>query len=174
MSDQYLGEIRMFGGNFAPSGWQLCNGQLLPINQYTALFSILGVTYGGNGTTNFALPNMQGRIPIHQGTGLNLTPYVLGEQTGVESVVLLPNQMPMHTHLVSASATATAASPSAAMPASFPGRTPTDIYAATSDGTKMNPNMLSLAGGNLPVPLIQPILCVTFIIAMTGIYPSRN
>src|SRR5665213_445536 len=106
MSQPFLGEIRMFGGNFAPRGWQLCNGQLLAISQYSALFSILGTTYGGNGTTTFGLPNFQGTVPISQGRAPSGTTYVLGETSGTENVTLLSNQMPMHNHLVSVSAQA--------------------------------------------------------------------
>src|SRR5438270_2669849 len=98
MSEPFLGEIRMFGGNFAPRGWSLCNGQLLPIAQNTALFSLLGTTYGGNGQTTFALPDLRGRVPLHWGQGPGLSNYDLGEQTGTESVTLLSTQMPAHSH----------------------------------------------------------------------------
>jgi microcystin-dependent protein len=174
MATPYIGEIRLFGGGFAPRDWALCNGQLLSISSNTALFSLLGTTYGGDGVQTFALPNMQSRSPVHWGTGVNLTPYVIGEVAGVEQVGLNSTQMPQHTHLVAASLTATSAAPAGAVPASFPGRTPTDIYAATSDGTVMNQAMVSQAGGNVPFSIIQPVLCITFIIALNGIFPSRN
>jgi microcystin-dependent protein len=103
MSEPFLGEIRMVGWNFAANGWALCNGQLMSINQYQALFALLGTTYGGNGTTTFALPNLQGRVPIHQGTGLGLSPYTIGESSGSENITLLANQMPAHNHLMGVS-----------------------------------------------------------------------
>ena len=179
MSDPYIGEIRMFGGNFAPTGWMLCNGQLLPITQYTALFSILGTTFGGDGRTTFGLPNLQGRVPIHWGTGAGLSSYVLGEEGGVENTTLLSNQMPLHTHLVNASSTAPArggSSPANAYPSApavTPNTTVVEAYSPTANAT-MNPAMIGTAGGSVPFPILQPFLCVTFIIAFNGIFPTRN
>ena len=102
MSEPFLGEIRMFGGNFAPSGWAMCNGQILPIAQNAALFSILGTSFGGNGTSTFGLPDLRGRAPVHQGQGPGLTTYILGELTGSENVTILQTQMPIHNHMVNA------------------------------------------------------------------------
>jgi microcystin-dependent protein len=167
----FLGEIRMFGFNFAPRGWALANGQIMPISQNTALFSLLGTTYGGNGTSTFALPDLQGRIPIHQGSGAGLSPYVIGEEGGSESVTLLASQMPTHNHPVQASSSpATTTRPHGAVPA----RTGADAYATTSDGTVMNASMIGNAGSDLPVSIIQPFLTVNFCIALAGIFPSRN
>src|ERR1700712_5433026 len=104
--DNFLGEIRMFGGNFNPRGWQLCNGQLLAVSTNSALFSILGTQFGGNGTTTFGLPDLRGRVPVHQGSGPGLSPYVIGEATGTENVTLLSTQMPAHNHLVKAASAA--------------------------------------------------------------------
>jgi|SRR6185437_1830040 microcystin-dependent protein len=178
MSDQYLGEIRMFGGNFAPVGWALCNGQLLSISQNAALFSILGTTFGGDGVQNFGLPDLRGRAPLHWGQGTGLSNYVLGEQTGTENVTLLQNQMPMHTHQVQASttngssSTAQNAVPATAAPARGQSSGP-DIY-GTAVNTTMNPQMISASGGSQPHENMQPSLCVSFIIALQGIYPSRS
>ena len=174
MSNPYLGEIRMFAGNFAPSGWQFCNGQLLSISQYSALFAILGTTYGGNGTTNFALPNLQGRVAIHWGNGAGLSPYVIGQQAGVENVTLLATQMPVHNHSVNAVASGgNSATPASALPAIESTGTSLD-YSTAAAGTTMNPAMVGNAGGGQPHTNVQPYLAVSFIIAMAGIFPSRN
>jgi microcystin-dependent protein len=174
MSEPLLGEIRMFTGNFAPQGWAMCNGQLLPINQYQAVFSILGTTYGGNGTSNFALPDLRGRVPIHLGQGPGLSPYIQGQSGGVENVTLLSSQMPVHNHLVNAVASGgNQPSPSGNLPAIESTGTSLDYSNAVANG-QMNPAMISNAGGGLPVPNVQPYLCINFIIALQGIYPSRN
>jgi microcystin-dependent protein len=173
MSEPFLGEIRMFGGNFAPRGWALCNGQILPIAQNTALFSLLGTTYGGNGQTTFALPNLQGRVPIHFGQGPGLSPYTLGQSSGSENVTLLTSQLPAHNHTINATQSATTNDPSGAVPANE-AASRTMIYGGAPDGTVMNPSMCGTTGGNQPVPILQPYLCVNFIIALEGIYPSRS
>jgi microcystin-dependent protein len=171
MSEQYLGEIRMFAGNFAINGWAMCNGQIMSIAQYTALFSILGTTYGGNGTQTFALPDLRGRVAIHQGTGLGLSTYVTGEQVGTETVTLTAGQMAAHTHPVNANTGGNLTSPVG----NFPGNEaiPIKIYSATG-GAVMNPAVVSQNSGGQPHANIQPSLCVTFLIALTGIFPSRN
>lgn len=177
MSTPILGEIRMFAGNFAPRGWALCNGQLMAISQNTALFSILGTTYGGNGQTTFALPDLRGRVPVHAGQGPGLSPYVLGEQTGTENVTLLSTQMPTHTHLVNASTNgADQGSPAAAiLAAPLDGSgSPTAGYTKTAANTQMAPTAIGMAGGNQPFSVLQPLTCVNFIIALEGIFPSRN
>jgi microcystin-dependent protein len=173
MAEPYLGEIRMFGGNFAPNGWALCNGQLLSISQNTALFSLLGTTYGGDGVSNFALPNLQGRVPIHAGQGAGLSPYTQGQSSGSENVTLIVNQMPVHNHAVSAvtGTQGTTSHPNGQFLASSGAAT---IYNNSSPDSAMSPAMIQNAGGNQPHSNIQPYLCVTFIIAMQGIYPSRN
>ena len=174
MSEPFLGEIKMFGGNFAPSGYALCNGQLLPISQNAALFSILGTTFGGNGTTTFALPNLQGRVPVHMGQGPGLSPYVLGEQTGVENVTLLYNNMPIHNHTVNAvTGGGNSASPTSNLPAVESTGTSLD-YSNAAEGGQMNANALTSAGNSQPFSVIQPYVAVTFIIALQGIFPSRN
>lgn len=172
MSEPFLGEIIMFGGNFAPRGWAFCSGQLLSIAQNTALFSILGTTYGGNGTTTFALPDLRGRVPIHPGQGPGLSSYVLGEAAGVENVTLLTTQMPAHTHVLTSNASTAAATdtlPTGNFLAS-------DNQYTNASNTQMNANAVAIAptGGSQPHTNIQPFLCVNFIIALEGIFPSRN
>jgi microcystin-dependent protein len=174
MSEPFLGEIRMTGWNFASRGWALCNGQLMSIAQNTALFSLLGTTYGGDGITTFALPNLQGRVPIHQGQGPGLTNRTIGEVGGAESVTLLQTQMPAHNHLVSASQSADGTSPGNSFPGNDSRGTPLNVYNSTSDGTVMNPAMISSSGGNQPHDNMQPYLCVSFMIALEGIFPSRS
>lgn len=171
MSEPFLGEIRMAGFNFAPRGWAFCNGQLLSIAQNTALFSLLGTTFGGNGQTTFALPNLQGRVPMHWGNGPGLTPRVIGEQSGVESVTLITAQMPIHNHTINGTTDdGTAKSPSG----NAPSGTASPVYANTNVATPMSPQMCGPAGGNQPHENMQPYLAVTFIIALEGIFPSRN
>jgi microcystin-dependent protein len=171
--DQYLGEIRNFGFNFPPKGWAICAGQLLSIQANSALFSLLGTYYGGNGTTNFALPDLRSRVPINQGQGHGLTPRTIGEIAGEEAHTLITQEMPMHNHMVSANASADSATPAATFPAND-SRSPSNIYNTTSDGTLMNQAMIGRTGGNLPHNNIEPYLGSNFCIALTGIYPSRS
>ncbi len=169
MAETYIGEIRMFAGNFAIFGWALCDGQLLPIAQNTALFSVIGTFYGGNGTSTFALPDLRGRAPIHQGSGTGLSPYVVGENGGVENVTLLDAEMPIHSHGVNAaSAARTSSSPAGGVPAGG------GYYTGASDGTEMSPAMIGQAGGNVPHTNLQPFLAVTFLIALVGSFPTRS
>lgn len=174
MSSPFLGEIRIFAGNFAPVGWAFCNGQILPISQYTALFSLLGTTYGGNGTSNFALPNLQGLAPMHAGQGPGLTLRDLGEVGGTPTVTLLTAELPQHTH------TYTAGSGSRGNVNTTPGNVNSDaafqtnIYGTSTDGTIMNPSMLTPMPASQPHENMQPYLVLNFIIAMSGIYPARN
>jgi len=179
MSDQYLGEIRMVGFNFAPVGWALCNGQTLSISQYTALFSLLGTTYGGNGTTTFALPNLQGRVPIHQGSGSGLSPYVIGQSGGAETVTLTQQQIAAHNHTISVNnQNGSQSDPTNAILAvgNTGGRSPTvnNNYTTAAGTGTLAPAAVSQAGGNQPHTNIQPYLTVNFIIALTGIFPSRS
>jgi microcystin-dependent protein len=174
--NNFLGEIKIFAGNFAPTGWALCDGSLLPISQNTALFSLLGTTYGGNGTTTFALPDLRGRFPMHPGTGANLTPRNLGDVGGQETVTLTAAQMPVHTHTASVAADSTVATTDQPQSA-FPGR---NASATPSYGKTVNAAMassavvLAPAGGGQAHPNMPPFECVNFIIALQGIFPSRN
>jgi microcystin-dependent protein len=172
VSEPFLGEIRMFGFNFAPVGWALCHGQLLPISENTALFSLLGTTYGGDGMTTFALPNLQSRVPVHQGQGAGLSAYVAGQAGGTETVTLAVTQMPGHTHPVKASSSgALADRPEGRVLA----RSGSHIYSHEPDAsTVMSAKMLGGAGEGEPHDNIQPYLVVNFCIALTGIFPSRS
>ena len=187
MSEPFLGEIRMVGFNFAPVGWFLCNGQILPISQYTALFSLLGTTFGGNGTSNFALPNLQGRVPVCVGSGAGLAPFVWGQMGGAASVSILTNNLPAHTHPVTppvSNANATASSPVNGYPAvdvttitgGQRGETAATMsYAAASaSGQNAASYQTGAAGGGVPINTEPPYLAVYFIIAYTGIFPSRG
>jgi microcystin-dependent protein len=171
MANPFLGEIRIMPYNFAPQGWAFCDGQVLAISQFTALFSLLGTTYGGNGTSNFALPDLRGRVAISSGQGPGLSPYNIGQVGGVENVTLTSNTMPQHSHQVVANnGPGDATRPAGAVPA----RTGTSNYASAPDGTAMNAGMLSAAGGGQPHSNLQPYLVLNFCIAMQGIFPSRN
>jgi microcystin-dependent protein len=171
MTDPFIGEIRGFGGNFAPRGWSLCQGQPLSIAQNSALFSILGTTYGGDGVTTFALPDLRGRVPIQQGTGPGLSNYALGQQTGTETVTLNTTQMPSHNHALLASGEdAGNKNPSGQVLAT----TTTPAYVATPIDVVMNPLAINNTGGNQPHNNLQPLLAINFIIALVGIFPSRN
>lgn len=178
MSDYFLGEIRMFGGNFAIQNWAFCNGQLMSINQNTALFSLLGTTYGGNGIQTFALPDLQGRVPMGQGNGPGLTPRTIGEVGGTELVTLSINQIPLHSHTFSATASdATISDVGSAVLTGKPTLLNAHLYAVPGTAgtpTMLAPTVVGLTGGNLAHDNIMPSLCLTFIIALTGIFPSRN
>ena len=174
MSDPYIGEIRMFAGNYAPLGWALCDGTLMSISENHALFTLIGTTYGGDGQSTFALPDMRGRLPLHQGAGPGLTTRVMGQAFGSEAVTLLQPQMPSHTHALLASTTdATASVPTSAVPAGQPGDT---LYLSnpTVPPVSMSPNALQVAGGSQPHDNTMPFLCVNFIISLFGIFPSQN
>ena len=176
MADQFVSEIRMFAGNFAPVGWALCNGQLMAISQNTALFSLLGTQFGGNGTSNFALPNLQGCVPMAFGNGAGLTPRVIGETGGEPTVTLLQNQMPNHSHTAQASTSGGTDSPAgAAWGEARLGKTPMNVYAASgANNVPMNPVALAIAGGSQPHNNLPPYQCLTFIIALQGIFPARS
>jgi len=174
--DPFIGEIRMFCGNFAPNGWALCDGRLLDIQQYAALFSILGTFFGGNGVKNFALPDLRGRVPVHPGQGPGLSPYTMGQTGGSENVTLTSNQMPQHNHALGASTTPGAnSSPQNGYPASGVDSQGGAVngYAA-SGNTTMAPTIVGQAGGSQPHENRPPFLCVNFIIALNGIFPSRS
>ncbi|WP_223635825.1 phage tail protein [Corallococcus sp. EGB] len=173
MAEPFIGEIRLFGGNFAPRGWALCNGALLSIAQNQALFAILGTTYGGDGRTTFALPDMRGRFPMAPGQGPGLAPHTLGEVSGQPQVTLISTQMPAHTHpLMASGQEGNTESPEGAYLAAYPpGSSPTPY--ATTPSTTMGPQAVGVAGGSQPVPIQNPYTCVNFIIATEGIFPSR-
>ncbi|MDM7855480.1 phage tail protein [Cellulomonas alba] len=177
MSDQFLGEIRIFAGNFAPQGWATCDGQLLPISQNTALFSLLGVNYGGNGTSNFALPDLIGRSPLGVGSGPGLSDVTWGEQVGVPTVTLLASEMPAHTHqvrTVAAGTSGTTGNPSGASWAqSRQGRVVEAQYATATPSAQLAPTAVAPTGNGQPHNNLAPYLAVTFIIALQGIYPQR-
>jgi len=182
--DQYLAFIMLFGGNFNPRGFALCSGQLLALSQNTALFSLLGTFYGGNGTSNFALPDLRGRTPIGQGQGAGgASFYSIGEQTGTETVSLLTSNLPMHNHLVSAVTLAgDQTAPSNCVLAEGPksGSGPTakssNFYNTSAPNTPLNAQSLSVntGGAGIPMPVMQPYLTVTALIATSGIFPARN
>ena len=172
MSDPFVAEIRIVGFNFAPRGWAFCDGQLLPLSQNTALFSLLGTMYGGNGKSNFALPDFQGRAPIHHGQGPGLSQYFIGETGGAETVTLLESEIPSHNHAYQASDNVGERNNPAGNLYSIPdsGR----IYASPASLTPMSPNALAPAGGDQPHNNMPPYLVLNFIIAMQGIFPPRG
>jgi microcystin-dependent protein len=174
MSEPFVAEIRIFAGNFAPRGWAFCDGQLLPISQNTALFSLIGTTYGGDGRTTTALPNMKGRAPMHPGRGPGLTDRRLGQKTGVETVTLTESQIPNHNHGLRAVASRGAT----AMPTNltaFAEGFPTAVYETSdTDLVDMSAQTLATTGGDQSHDNLQPYLVLNFIIALVGLYPSRS
>jgi microcystin-dependent protein len=165
MAQPYVGEIRMFAGNFAPAGWMFCEGQLLPISENETLFQLIGTTYGGDGQSTFALPDLRGRIPIHQGNG-----FILAETGGAEEITLTINQIPAHTHPALAStAGGQQSSPANLVLAAVTG---TDIYSGDTPLGNMAAQAISPVGGSQPHTNFQPYLCVDFIISLFGIFPS--
>jgi microcystin-dependent protein len=205
MSEPFLGEIRMVGFNFAPRGWAFCQGQIMSIAQNTALFSLLGTVYGGNGQTTFGLPDLRGRSPVGTGQGGGLSDIVVGEMSGSENVTLLTNQMPAHNHALPAenvpvsvtgpvaipasTTTASVGSPANAVPAApSSGGRPFAIYNSSQSGSDtlapfnvtltgsaaVPANSTGVSGNNFPVPLRNPYIGINFVIALQGIFPSRN
>jgi microcystin-dependent protein len=177
MADPFVAEIRIFPFNFAPKGWAWCDGQLLPLSQNTALFSLLGTTYGGNGKSNFALPDLQGRAPMHPGQGPGLSLHDLGETGGSETVSLLESEIPAHSHVLSASNAASdeegQKSPASAVPGSQQGSNP--LYASlASNLVAMAPESLAPTGGDQPHNNLQPYLTFYFCISLQGIFPPRT
>lgn len=174
MADQFVGEIRLFGFNFAPTGWAQCNGQLMALSQNTALFSLLGTAYGGNGKSNFALPNLQGAVPIGPGQGPGLSLYELGQTGGAATITLLESEIPSHTHAVTASTTplGAVATPDATVGLSRP--VSGNTYGSSGAQTFMAPQALTTAGGGLPHNNLQPYCVVNYCIALAGIFPPRS
>lgn len=176
MSDPFVAEIRMFGFNFAPKGWAQCNGQLLPISQNTALFSLLGTYYGGDGKSTFALPNFEGSVPIGPGQGNGLSEYFLGQQGGNPSITLLQSEIPLHNHAF-LGANETGEQKTLANNASLVNAVGGNIYQTNTSAnlTQMNPaQAVSIVGGSLPHNNMQPYLTVNFCIAMQGVFPPRG
>ncbi|CAN7678858.1 tail fiber protein [Acidovorax sp. LjRoot118] len=171
MSDPYVGEIRMFGGNFAPRNWAFCNGQLLPISENDVLFMLIGTTYGGDGVNTFALPDLQGRAPVHQGTLPGGSTYVLGQKAGAETVTLTTNQIPTHNHGL-LYGTGSQASPTGARL----GMTPARDYRYSTDTptSTLHPASVALTGSSQPHENRSPYLALHFIISLVGIFPSQN
>jgi microcystin-dependent protein len=164
MAQPYVGEIRMFAGNFAPAGWMFCAGQLLPISENETLFQLIGTTYGGDGESTFALPDLRGRLPLHQGNG-----FILAETGGAEEITLTVSQIPAHSHPMLATAnTATQPNPQNSVFA----RSTADVYTNQLTAVNMSPLMVSPVGGSQPHTNFQPYLCINFIISLFGIFPS--
>lgn len=171
MAIPYVGEIRMFGGNFAPSGWMFCAGQLLPISENETLFQLVGTTYGGDGQQTFALPDLRGRVPIHQGQGPGLSSYVLAQNGGIETVTLTTNQIPIHTHIPMASNTGASDNPANNFWANSTSGKP---YSAAPPAVQMNAGSITPVGGSQPHENMIPFLCVSYIISLFGIFPSPS
>jgi microcystin-dependent protein len=171
--DPLLASILIFAGNFAPRGWAFCNGQLLSIAQNTAVFSLVGTTYGGDGITTFGLPDLRGRVPVHFGQGPGLSNYELGQVGGTENTTLLVNNLPAHKHALNATSEGgTTSAPAGA----YLGNTGALDREYNTSGTvvAMNANAIGLSGGSQPFPILQPYLALNYVIAMQGIFPSRN
>ena len=165
MAQPYVGEVRMFAGNFAPAGWMFCEGQLLPISENETLFQLIGTTYGGDGQSTFALPDLRGRIPIHQGNG-----FILAETGGAEEITLTVNQIPAHTHpLLGANTVANDPNPSNNV---LGESSASSLYQSATPTSAMAPQSIAPVGGSQPHTNLQPYLCVDFIISLFGIFPS--
>jgi microcystin-dependent protein len=176
MSEPFLGEIKIVGITFPPRGWADCNGQLLPINQNQALYSLLGTNFGGDGRTNFGLPDLRGRLPVHLGSGVGLTPRSMGQKSGTETHAMSVNEMPVHSHpsvLISSTDEGDRSDPSGAYPARP--EEPVQPYAGTTGGT-MAPDAVQIgsSGNGIPANNMPPFLVLRFVIALTGIFPSRD
>ncbi len=172
MSSPYVGEIRMFAGNFAPVGWAFCTGQTLAISEYDTLFNLIGTTYGGDGENTFALPDLRGRLPIHQGQGPGLNTRIIGELSGVETVTLTTNQIPSHTHpYMAVTDPANSSNPTGNLLA----RSARDIYTSDlSAYSAMHPQSIGSVGGGQPHDNMMPYLAISFIISLYGIYPTQS
>jgi microcystin-dependent protein len=182
MSQPFVGQVIMFGGNFAPQGWMTCSGQLLPISEYQVLFNLIGTTYGGDGQSSFGLPDLQGRVPINQGQGPGLSARVIGQKSGTETVTLTTTQIPGHTHSINAvNANANQQVPAGnsilaneVTTATGGGNAFAYVSGTPATTSTMLPASLNMAGGNLPHENIQPVMAVTYCISPFGIYPSQN
>lgn len=169
----YVGEIRMFAGNFPPNGWMFCQGQTLPISENETLFQLIGTTYGGDGQETFNLPNLASRVPIHMGTGPDGTTYQIGEPSGVEQVTLTTDQIPAHSHALTATTSAgNSPNPQNAVVAQTDGTI--SLYIADAPGAVMNAGAIAPSGGSQPHENCQPFLCINFIISLFGVFPSQT
>lgn len=175
MAQPYVGEIRMFAGNFPPAGWMFCDGAILPISENDTLFNLIGTTYGGDGQETFALPNLASRVPIHMGTGPDGTTYQIGEAAGVEQVTLTTQQIPNHTHTVLAGNAASSQMPGGAIfaPATS-AQAGVKMYGVDTPLVSLNANAVTPVGGAQPHENTQPFLCINFIISLYGVFPSPN
>jgi microcystin-dependent protein len=172
MAQPYVGEIRMFAGNFAPAGWAFCDGSLLPISEYETLFQLIGNTYGGDGNQTFGIPDLRGRLPIHMGQGPGIANnYSLGQAGGTESVTLTNNQIPAHNHLLMVSGTAASAS---SPQGNLLANATANLYLRDVPSDTLNTGAINSAGGSQPHDNMMPYLCVSFIISLFGIYPNAN
>ena len=173
MADPFVAEIRIFPFNFPPTGWAFCDGQLMPLSQNTALFSLLGTTYGGNGKSNFALPNFQGSVPMHQGQGQGLSLYDLGQTGGSENVTLLESEMPIHLHAMNSCTAAPADSNNVGPTTAFAIAQGGNPYQAASNGLAA-PQVIAPTGGSQPHNNMMPYLTLSFCIALQGVFPARG
>lgn len=177
MSQPFVGEIRMFAGNFPPNGWAFCNGAIQAISENETLFQLIGTTYGGDGQSTFALPDLQSRVPIHMGTGSFGTTYAIGESGGVEEVTLTTSQIPIHNHTLNATATGQVLAPSSSTVLATATSSQVGVMpytTAAGDGTLLKSDSIGTAGGSQPHTNIQPILAINFIISLFGVFPSQN
>lgn len=175
MSQPYVGEIRMFGGSFPPNGWAFCAGQTMAISENDTLFNLIGTTYGGDGQSTFNLPNLCGRVPVHQGTGPDGQTYQIGEMAGIEQVTLTTQQIPAHTHSVLESNSGSVLSPAGAYPGTGTGtQQGLSTYSPTAPNTALHPSTISSVGGSQPHENMQPYLAISFIISLFGIFPTQN
>lgn len=174
MAQPFVGEIRLFAGNFAPNGWAFCDGSLLSIAQNEVLFNLIGTIYGGDGQSTFALPDLRGRVPVHQGQGSGLSNRVVGQMAGAETVTLIGTQLPSHSHVLNA--TTTDASSSNGVSGSLTGKNTagSNFYGSTPGGGAMAPNALTSTGGSQPHNNMAPFVGLTFIISLFGIFPTQN
>ncbi|WP_316805675.1 phage tail protein [Pedobacter agri] len=175
LDSNYIGEIRMFAGNFAPVNWQFCDGSILPINENEILYSLLGTTYGGDGVNTFGIPDLRGRVPVHAGTGIGLTPVVLGQKAGTEQVNISLNQMPAHSHaLMAQTAEGNANLPRDNAFADTGAQDPDFALVSVNPDVVMGVQSVSFIGSNIPVEISQPSLAINYIISLMGIYPTPN
>ena len=177
MNEAFVGAIFAHAGNFAPYGWGLCQGQQLSIAENEVLFTLIGTTYGGDGVQTFNLPDLRGRVPIGQGQGLGLNNYVIGQKAGSEQVTLTTAQMPSHNHLlnvINVAGTVPTPIPTSFIAGTSAGSTALNFYSPGPGNTTLGPNTIGLAGNGIPISIMQPILATNYIIALLGVYPSRN